>query len=90
MGFIVFLLSLVAIVVVFVQKIFFGIPVPGYAFLVISLFFLNGAEIFFIGLLGEYLARVYREVQDRPLYLISSIGGFEVEENGEGPLSRDV
>jgi dolichol-phosphate mannosyltransferase len=90
LGFAVFFLSLVAILVVFIQKIFFGIPVPGYAFLVISLFFLNGVEIFFIGMLGEYVARIYREVQDRPLYLISSMGGFEVEEDGEGSLPGDV
>lgn len=90
LGLIVFLLSLAAILVVFVQRIFFSIPVPGYAFLVISLFFLNGAEIFFIGLLGEYLARVYREVQDRPLYLISTIGGFETEEDGRGPHPGDA
>lgn len=90
LGLIVFMLSLVAIVVVFVQRVFFSIAVPGYAFLVISLFFLNGVEISFIGLVGEYLARVYKEVQDRPLYLISSLGGFETEEDGEGPLPGDV
>lgn len=90
LGMIIFMLSLVAILVVFVQRVFFSIPVPGYAFLVISLFFLNGVSIFFVGLLGEYLARVYKEVQDRPLYLISSIGGFEVEKDGEGTLSRNV
>lgn len=90
MGFVMLFISMVAILVVFVQKIFFGIPVPGYAFLVISLFLLNGVEIFFIGLLGEYVGRMYREVQERPLYLVAETMGIQEAEGGEGALSRDV
>ncbi len=90
LGFVMLFISMVAILVVFVQKIFFGIPVPGYAFLVISLFLLNGVEIFFIGLLGEYVGRMYREVQERPLYLVSETLGIQEAEGGEGTLPRDV
>jgi dolichol-phosphate mannosyltransferase len=90
LGFFMFLVSLAAILVVFVQKVFFGLEVPGYAFLVISLFLLNGTEIFFIGVLGEYLGRMYREVQERPLYLVSTMLGFEGEGDGESPVRGDV
>lgn len=90
MGFFLVVISVLAILVVFFQKLFFGIPVPGYAFLVISLFFLNGAEIFFIGLLGEYVGRMYREVQRRPLYLVSYTLGIEEKGDGESALPGDV
>mgnify|MGYP005840354491 CR=1 FL=1 len=90
LGALMLLASFVAILVVLVQKIFFSLQVPGYAFLVISLFLLNGTEVFFIGLLGEYLGRTYREVQERPLYLVSAMTGFEGEEDGKGPLPGDV
>lgn len=90
LGFFMFMVSLAAILVVFVQKVFFRLEVPGYAFLVISLFLLNGTEIFFIGVLGEYLGRMYREVQERPLYLISAMMGFDGEEDGESPLPGDA
>ncbi len=89
LGAVMFLVSLAAILVVFVQKVFFRLEVPGYAFLVISLFLLNGTEIFFIGVLGEYLGRMYREVQGRPLYLIGEMLGFG-EEDGETPLPGDA
>jgi len=89
-GFVMLFISMVAILVVLVQKLFFSIPVPGYAFLVISLFLLNGVEIFFIGLLGEYVGRIYREVQERPLYLVSEALGIEEIEIGEGALPRNV
>lgn len=89
-GFVIFMLSLAGALTVFIQKIVFGIDIPGYTFLVISVFFLGGSQLLFLGLLGEYLARIYVEAKDRPLYLISSLGGFESRrKNGEGPLPGD-
>lgn len=85
-GMVIFWLSMVGILVVLIQRMFFNIQVPGYAFLVISLFALNGMQILFLGLLGEYLARVYKEVQDRPLYLVKAALGFENGKDGKDPL----
>ncbi|MBU1672465.1 MAG: glycosyltransferase family 2 protein [Actinobacteria bacterium] len=76
-GLIIFVLSLIGALVVFIQKLAFGIAIPGYTFLVISLFFLGGTQMLFLGIVGEYMARVYSEVKDRPLYLVASVGGIE-------------
>jgi len=56
--------------IVVVQKLFFNLSIPGYAFLASGLFFLGGIQIFFLGVIGEYVGRIYRQVQQRPLFLI--------------------
>ncbi len=70
MGFMVVLLSLVVISIIVVQKFFFNLDIPGYALLVSGLFFLGGVQMFFLGVIGEYIGKIYRQVQQRPLYLI--------------------
>ncbi len=69
--------ALVWIGVVIVQ--FFAVPnyrQPGYTFLAIAILFLGGVQIFLIGLIGEYLARTYEQVQGRPLYIVDELLGF--------------
>jgi len=55
----------------FVYKRFvYGIPVLGYASIIVSIFFVGGIQLLVLGIFGEYLGRTYQEVQKRPLYLI--------------------
>lgn len=90
-GLVIFILSLIGALVVFIQKLAFGISIPGYTFLVISLFFLGGTQLLFLGIVGEYMARVYSEVKDRPLYLVASVGGVkERASGGAGTVPGDV
>ena len=70
MGFFVSIASLVAVVIVLIQKIAIGIDIPGYAFLTTGVFFLGGIQILFLGILGEYIGKIYREVQGRPMYIV--------------------
>lgn len=51
------------------KKIFLGIPVLGYASIIVAVFFVGGVQLFMLGIMGEYLGRVYQEVQRRPLYV---------------------
>ena len=51
------------------KKIFYGIPVMGYASIVVSIFFVGGVQLLVLGIFGEYLGRTYQEVQRRPLYI---------------------
>ncbi len=70
LGLLVCIFSLAMAAKVFLAKLIWGIPVPGYAVLVTGMFFLGGVQLFMLGLLGEYIGRIYRESQRRPLYII--------------------
>jgi glycosyltransferase involved in cell wall biosynthesis len=48
-----------------------GIAVPGYATIVVGMMFFSGIQLFSIGVLAEYVGRIYEEVKQRPNYLIS-------------------
>lgn len=50
--------------------LFVGIAVHGWASTVIPIYFLGGIQLFFIGLLGEYIGKIFNEVLDRPRYII--------------------
>ncbi len=61
-----------------------GIDVPGYASLITIMLFLGGVQLVSIGVLGEYLSRVFTEVKGRPVYLVDTIHG-RVEPRAESP-----
>lgn len=69
LGFAVSVASFLYIVVVVVLKLL-GINWPGYTSMMASILFLGGVQLVMIGVLGEYVARVYDEVKRRPLYLV--------------------
>lgn len=56
--------------VIIVQKLVWGINIQGYALLASGLFFVGGTQMLLLGVAGEYIARIYRQVQNRPLYLV--------------------
>ena len=52
-------------------------PVTGFAMIAMSVFFLGAVQLICIGILGEYIGRIYEEVKGRPLYTLAEVGGFE-------------
>ena len=52
------------------RTLLFGIDLPGYASLITAVLFLGGLQLIGLGVLGEYLGRVFEEVKRRPLYLV--------------------
>lgn len=56
-----------------IKKIFFGISLPGYPSLIVSILFTGGAILMGIGVLGEYMGRIYMEVKQRPKFIVSTV-----------------
>ena len=52
------------------KKIFLGIPVLGYASIIVAVLFVGGIQLLILGIIGEYIGRVYQEVQARPIYVL--------------------
>jgi len=59
------------------KTLFIGSDVPGYASTMVVVLFLGGVQLFFLGLLGEYIGRIYKEVKNRPLYVVAEAIGFD-------------
>ena len=75
LGFCVTAFSLLMVAILVWQKVFKEIAIPGYALLATGMFFLGGVQMLLLGILGEYIGRVYRQVQGRPLYVVSEVIG---------------
>lgn len=69
-GFIVALLALIYGCWIIIKTLLFGVDVPGYASLLTAILFLGGIQLMGIGILGEYIGRVYSESKQRPIYII--------------------
>jgi glycosyltransferase involved in cell wall biosynthesis len=62
-------------------KLVRGIDVPGYTSLMVVVLFLAGIQLITLGVIGEYLGRIYTEVKHRPLYLLREAYGFDQHED---------
>jgi len=78
-GLVIALIALTFAFFLIIQTLVMGIDVPGYASLMVSVLFLGGIQLLTLGILGEYLGRIYEEVKGRPLYLVQDIYGFTPE-----------
>ncbi|QHE52815.1 glycosyltransferase family 2 protein [Pontibacillus sp. HMF3514] len=76
-GLLILMLSLSYITFIFIQIIRNGIEVPGYFSVISSILFLGGVQLVSLGVIGEYIGRIYNEVKDRPHYLIKETNVHE-------------
>ncbi len=76
-GFLAAVLALSGIAYAAAMRIFTDVWVPGWTLTFIALLFLGGVQLVLIGVIGEYLGRIYAEVKRRPLYLVKDRLGFE-------------
>ena len=76
LGFLAAGLALLGIVYAFVVRLATDAWVPGWALTFIGIVFLGGVQLLLIGVLGEYIGRIYGEVKRRPLYLVKERIGF--------------
>ena len=62
------------------RTILFGIDVPGYASLLVAILFLGSLQLISVGMLGEYIGRIYMETKRRPSYLIRNTYGVDMKD----------
>lgn len=71
LGFTVSFLSVIGIIYAVIAKLFFTVTVPGWAMIAVSIFFMGGVQLLMLGVIGEYIGRIYSEVRDRPTYIVA-------------------
>lgn len=76
MGFVVSIISFLMVLWVFYFRLSHE-PTPGWASLMVTIIFIGGIQLIAIGVIGEYLGRIYDEVKKRPLYLLDKVIGIQ-------------
>ncbi len=77
LGFVIATLSALYGFYIILRTLIQGVDVPGYASLLVTILFLSGINMIGIGILGEYVGRIFIEVKQRPLYVVRSTVGIE-------------
>jgi glycosyltransferase involved in cell wall biosynthesis len=77
LGLLISLFAFCYAIVILVKTLIYGIDVPGFPSLIISVMFFAGVQLISLGVLGEYLGRMYEEVKGRPLFLVAEELGLE-------------
>lgn len=76
-GLIISFLAFVYMIYILIKTIFVGDPVQGFPTIIIIVLFLGGIQLLSLGIIGEYLGRIFYETKNRPVYLVSEKGNIE-------------
>ena len=83
LGFTISVFAFLYIIVTLIQTFIFGVETPGYVTTLCAILFLGGIIEFSVGILGEYIANIYMEVKNRPIYILKDtnlpLGGCKHE-----------
>lgn len=85
MGYAASLLAFLYLASVFVQKLL-GYTVEGWATIMVALLFLGGTQLICLGIIGEYVGRIYAESKGRPLYIVDEVLGLPARGNARDEL----
>ncbi|MDX1900411.1 MAG: glycosyltransferase family 2 protein [Gammaproteobacteria bacterium] len=77
-GVIISLLSLIYAIYIVTVTLIYGADLPGFPSIIVAVMFFGGIQLLSIGILGEYIARIFTEVKHRPSYIVAIKQGFEV------------
>lgn len=73
------LCSFLLLLVIIIRKLLFGDPVAGWASTICIIVFIGGLQLFCLGIMGQYLAKMYMETKRRPHYIIAETNSDEIE-----------
>ena len=62
--------AIIYLIVVVIQKLAYGIPIAGYATIVVLILFIGGVQLFCLGVLGSYISKMYVQSKNRPVYIL--------------------
>lgn len=65
--------AFIYLIIVILQKLITGIDIPGYATQIVLILFLGSMQLFCIGIIGEYVGRIFEQSKDRPIYIAKEI-----------------
>ncbi|MGL4437956.1 MAG: glycosyltransferase family 2 protein [Bosea sp. (in: a-proteobacteria)] len=82
-------LSTLAALFYALRTLFFGTDLPGFPTLVVSIMFFSGIQLISLGMIGEYVGRIFAEVKRRPLYLVGETIGVEGAANAAALPAED-
>ena len=77
-GFFVSMCAFIYMIYVFIKALIYGDPVQGYPTLVILILFLGGIQLLSLGIIGEYIGRIYNETKNRPDYIVREFNNEKV------------
>lgn len=80
-GSIISLFAFIYMIYMLLRTILYGNPVAGYPSLLVMILFLGGVQLLSLGVLGEYIARIFVETKHRPTYFARSFNGEKVNQN---------
>lgn len=69
-GIIFFFISIIAIIYIIINTLMYGNPTSGWPSMICIIFMVTGIQLFCIGIIGQYLSKVYLEVKNRPIYIV--------------------
>lgn len=73
--------AVIYLIAVIIQKLAFGIDVPGYATIIVLILFFASMQLFCIGIIGEYVGRTFEQSKDRPIYIPKIILDYRESED---------
>ena len=89
-GFMISVFAITYALSIALRTLIFGADVPGFPTLVVSVMFFSGIQLIFLGVIGEYVGRIFAEVKRRPLYLIAEEVGAVEYRQLENPDAHDT